>query len=219
MKRRSTSIFWTGMAFGVALGLAAAVLAIKGIQAKGIVRALQITARWSFLLFWLAYSAGAMCELFGPALAPFARHGRELGLAYAAAQLIHLGLVIWLFQISTRPPLSGGLFAFFVIAIVWTYLLAFLSFGGLAEALGTRSWRILRVLGLNYILFAFAFDFVPPVIWPGPGPYGLGRLVQYVPFAAMSIVAPLLVLAAAAHRYQKMRSSPASPGAVADAVH
>jgi hypothetical protein len=141
MKRGSTSMFWIGMAFAVALGLAAVVLAIEGIETKGIVRALQITARWSFLLFWLAYSAGAMCELFGPALAPFARHGRELGLSYAAAQLIHLGLVVWLFQISTRPPLSGGLFAFFVIAIVWTYSLAAVSFGGLAEALGTRSWR------------------------------------------------------------------------------
>ena len=30
--------------------------------------ALQVTARFSFLLFWSAYAAGAMTALFGPAL-------------------------------------------------------------------------------------------------------------------------------------------------------
>ena len=82
------------MAFGIALVLAAAVLAIKGVDAKSLVIALRLTARWSFLLFWVAYAGGAMATLFGPALEPLARRGREFGLAYAAAQLIHLGLVV-----------------------------------------------------------------------------------------------------------------------------
>jgi hypothetical protein len=69
-------------------------------------------------------------------------------LAYAAAQLTHVSLVIWLFHISARPPLSGKLFAFFTIGIVWTYLLAALSFVGFADALGRRAWRTLRVTGL-----------------------------------------------------------------------
>jgi hypothetical protein len=203
-----------GMAFGVELGLAAAVLAIKGTDAKSLRIALRLTARWSFLLFWVAYSGGAMTALFGPALAPLARRGREFGLAYASAQLVHVGLVVWLFQISTRPPLSGKLSVFFIIGIVWTYLLAVLSFGGLAEALGPRGWRTLRIVGLNYILFAFAFDFVPPVILPGTAQYGVWRLVEYVPFAAMSVAAPLLVLAAAIHRRLGMRYNRAGLGPV-----
>src|SRR5271169_6082715 len=161
-KRKST-VLWMSIAFGVALGLAAAVLAIDGTDHNGLVMGLRLTARWSFLLFWVAYSGGAMAAIFGPAFERLARRGREFGLAYAAAQLIHLGLVIWLFQISSRPPLAGKLFAFFVIGIFWTYLLAIFSFGGLAKTLGSRCWRILRIVGLNYILFAFAFDFVPPV--------------------------------------------------------
>ena len=148
------------MAFGVALGLAAAVLAIKGTDAKSLVMALQVTARWSFLLFWVAYAGRAVTELFGPAFAPLARRGREFGLAYASALLIHLGLVVWLFHISSRAPLSGTSFAFFVLGMVWTYLLAVLSFGRLAEALGPSGWRVVRVAGLNYILYAFAIDFV-----------------------------------------------------------
>ena len=199
MKRKSISVLWMGMALGVALGLAAAVLAINGIDTKSLVMALRLTARWSFVLFWVAYTGGAMAALFGQALEPLARRGRESGLAYAAAQLIHLGLVVWLFQISSRPPLSRELVVFFIIGIFWTYLLAVFSFGGLSKAFGSRGWRALRIVGLNYILFAFAFDFVPVAIH-GNAHYGVRRLVEYAPFAAMSITAPLLVLAAAAHR-------------------
>ena len=194
------------MAFGIALGLAAAVLALNGTDTKSLVMALRLTARWSFLLFWVAYAGGAMAALFGPALAPLAGRGREFGLAYAAAQLIHLGLVVWLFQVSSRPPLSGELIVFFSIGIFWTYLLAIFSFGGPSRALGSRGWRTLRIVGLNYILFAFAFDFVPVAIH-GTTHYGVGRLVEYAPFAAMSVAAPLLVLAAAAHRRLGMRYS------------
>src|SRR5260370_34079585 len=124
MKRRPIPILWMGMAFGVGLCLAAVVLAIEGIDVNSLKIALRVTARWSFLLFWVAYAGGAMATLFGPAFAPLARRGREFGLAYAAAQLIHLGLVVWLFLITFRPPLSGQSLVFFFTGIVWTYLLA-----------------------------------------------------------------------------------------------
>lgn len=187
------------MAFGVALGLAAAVLAIHGTDAKSIVIALRLTARWSFLLFWMAYAGGAMAALFGPTLAPLAGRGREFGLAYAAAQLVHVGLVIRLFQILSRSPLSAKPLVLFSIGIVWTYLLAVFSVGGLSKVLGSRAWRTLRIVGLNYILFAFAVDFVPVAIHP-TAHYDIGRLVEYAPFAAMCVAAPLLVFAAAAYR-------------------
>ena len=118
------------MAFAVALALAAAVFATRGLD---IVKALRMTARWSFLLFWLAYAGGALAALFGPTFGPLAARGRDFGLAYASAQLVHVGLVIWLFQISSSPPLSGGLYYFFVMAVVLTYLLAIFSFGGLSQ--------------------------------------------------------------------------------------
>jgi hypothetical protein len=189
-----------GLAFVIALGFATAVLAIRGTGTKGLVRALQVTARWSFLPFWLAYVSGSMSTLFGPTFDVLARRGREFGLAYAAAQLIHVGIVVWLFHISPQPPLSGILFAYFTIGIIWTYLLAILSFGRLIEILGPRTWRTLRVVGLNYILSAFAFDFVRPILHRGRAHDELGLLVQYLPFAAMCIAAPLLTIAAAVRR-------------------
>jgi hypothetical protein len=218
-----------GIAFGVSLSLAIAVLSIKGTDTKSIGRAMQLTARWSFLWFWMAYAGNAMADLFGPFFDPLARRGREFGLAFAAALLVHLSLVIALFVITSRPPLTGVVLAIFLAAVVCTYSLAIFSFGGLAKALGSSGWYALRLVAMNYILFAFAFDFVRAAVpldfvhaalhegpaymlaamHPGSGVpihYGRWRLI-YVPFAAMNVAAPLLVLAAAAHRRLASRSN------------
>ena len=48
---------------------------------------------------------------------------------------------------------------------------------------------------MNYILIAFARDFVLPVLYPKPSQYNVAHFVAYAPFAAASILAPLLVLA------------------------
>jgi hypothetical protein len=185
-------------AFGVGLSLATAVLVLEGITERSLAHALALTARWSFLLFWVAYTSGAMVAVFGPTFAPLARRGREFGLAYAAAQSVHLGLVI-LFWITFRMPLGVSGVAFFGMGILWTYLLAFFSFAKLAESLGPRAWRTLRIAAMNYILFAFAIEFVPRVILSGRN-MNFVYLIAYVPFASMSVAAPLLVLAAAALR-------------------
>jgi hypothetical protein len=212
MKHKDQTVFWMVAAFAIALALTGALFAVKGID---LWQALRLTARWSFLLFWLAYAGGAMATLFGPTFKPIAVRARELGLSYAAAQLVHLGLVIWLFQVSSRPPLTGKVFVFFVVAIVFTYLLALFSFGGIAKSLGSRGWRALRIVGVNYILLAFAWDFVPPA-FHSTADYGVSRLVEYTPFAAMCIAAPLLVLAAAANRRLGVRYAPARVEQVAN---
>ena len=215
-KRKPIPMLWMGMAFGVGLCLAAVVLAIEGIDVDSLKTALRVTARWSFLFFWMAYAGRAMATLFGPGFAPLARRGREFGLAYAAAMLNHVGILIWIFELTSHAPLSGNSLLFFGVGIVFTYLLALFSFGRLAEALGPTGWLILRIAGVNYILYAFASDFVPAVIRPGPAPYDVWRLLAYVPFAGMSVAAPLLVLAAAAHRRLEMRYSDAGLGPVVD---
>jgi hypothetical protein len=92
------------------------------------VQVLRLTARWSFLLFWLAYTGGAMATIFGPTFKPIAMRVRELGLPYAAAQLVHLGLVVWRWR---------------------SFLLA-----GSRRLLGSRGWRALRIVGVSYILLA-----------------------------------------------------------------
>jgi hypothetical protein len=187
---------WMGTAFAIALAVAVLVLVLDGAENQGVRLALELTARWSFLLFWLAYAGNAVAVLFGPRI--LAGHARDFGLAFASAHLVHVGLVIWLGTILGRVPLSGGLLLFFLIGLLFTYLLAFLSFGG-AKALGPL-WPPLRFVGMNYILIAFGRDFVMPVLYPKPVQVNLGHFAFYAPFMVLAIAAPLLVLAAHTRR-------------------
>ena len=184
---------WMIGALGGALALAGAVLADYGTGPVGIGQAVRYTARWSFLFFWLSYVGGAMVILFGSVFAGLARRARALGLAFATALQVHIGLVIWLGVVIGQIPLQGGLLWFFLVALFFSYLLVLLSFGIGMRNLG-RLWRPLLFLGTTYILIAFGRDFV------------LGALDQkaqhwlyaaeYLPFALLSLVAIPLRLAA-----------------------
>jgi hypothetical protein len=167
-------------AFLVALALAAIVLVIFGVGERGTAIALRTTARWSFLLFLPAYAGGAIAWLW-PRLNGLARFGRELGLAYASAQLVHVGLVLWIIHVAAGP---SGTMVFFWIGIFCTYLLALFSLPRLQDALGPRLWRILRTIALEYIAIAFAADFVTLQS------QNLGKHpLSYLPFALMLVSA------------------------------
>jgi hypothetical protein len=193
-------------AFGGALALAVAVLAGYGTGPDGLTLAVRVTARWAFVFFWLSYTGGAMAILFRPAFAGLARQARALGLAFATALLVHIGLVVWLGVIIGRLPLQGGLLWFFLVALFFSCLLALLSFGNGMRKLG-RLWRPLLLLGTTYILIAFGRDFV------------LGALdrrtqhwlyaAEYVPFALLSLIAIPLRLAAFLRQRVGLRSATA----------
>jgi hypothetical protein len=187
---KSNVLLWMGTAFGVALATAAIVLGLNGPDNKSVRLALELTARWSFLLFFMAYAGNALASLFGWTM--LKGRAREFGLSFATAHLVHVSLVVWLGTILGKVPLTGGLLLFFLVALFFTYLLAALSFGGV-KALGA-AWPPLRFIGMNYILIAFARDFILPVINPKPTQYTLAHFIAYAPFAAMSIAAPLLVM-------------------------
>jgi hypothetical protein len=190
---RPIAALWIASAFCAALGLAGLVLAALGPGERGTDVALQLTARLSFLLFWPAYAGSAMTALFGPAFAPLKQHAREFGLAFASAHLIHIALVVWLTYIGAAPPL--GTFVFFGIAALWIYLLALFSIARLQQTLSSKSWWLLRVVGLNYIAYAFAVDFLK-----APQFGSIKYLVGYLPFAVLSVVGPMLCLAAFVRR-------------------
>lgn len=196
------SVKWMAAAFGAALAITAITLALHGTDNKATRLALELTARFSFVLFWLAYAGGAIATLFR--IEALAGRGREFGLAFAAAHLVHIGLVIWLGVLMGKVPLSGGLLLFFLAGLFFTYLLALLSFGG-ARALGPL-WRPLRFIGMNYILIAFARDFVLPVLYPKPTQYNVAHFLAYAPFAAASILAPLLVLAVTLRQRARLKT-------------
>ncbi len=171
-------------AFAVAACLTAAVFAVFGAGERGAYIALQVTARWSFLLFWPAYAGGALALLFGPAFRSLKQHARTFGLAFAAAHLVHMALVGWLCWLGA-PPLTG-VFVFFSVPLVFVYVLALSSIGWVQHLLGRAGWKILRLVGMNYIAYAFLADF-----WKYPDAGRLEFIAGYIPFIAISLVGAL----------------------------
>ncbi len=199
--RSGLQTVWILSVSGVALGLALAMLGIAGTGETGTYLALAVTARFSFLLFWLAYAGGAMAALFGQMFLPIKRHGREFGLAFASAQQVHIGLVAWLCHLGAVPPVRT--FVIFGVALLWLYLITLFSFSRMRLKLHPAAQRIIFFVGLNYIACAFALDF-----FRTPLQGGLKHVLFYLPFALMSVVGPMLRLAAF---FWRRRQRPINP--------
>ena len=161
--------------------------------------ALRATARWSFLLFWLASAGGALTTLFGSRFQALAQCARDFGLAFASAHLVHLGVVAWIYFSSPDVPPQSTLI-FFGIAAIWTYVLAILSIKRLSAGLNPRVWRTVRTVGVEYISLAFLTDFAR-----NPFQGGILDAANYLPFLALAIAGPILRLAALVKRLSQVR--------------
>jgi hypothetical protein len=185
---------WLLVAFLIAVAAATIALLIFGVGERGTAISLQITARWSFFLFWLAYSGSALARLFGNRFAELSRRSRDFGLAFASAQLVHVGLVVWIIYLT---PKSNGGMVFFWVGIFCTYLLALLSLPQLHNALGPRAWGALRTAAMEYIALAFAADFILLRLQAiGSSKYAL----TYLPFALLLVGGAALRVAANVRR-------------------
>jgi hypothetical protein len=181
-------------AFCAALCLVAGDIAILGPGDRGIRAALLATARLGFVFFWPAYAGGALVSLFGSRLDAPRRHAKDLGLAFASVLLVHLGLVFWLCVSGAPPPIST--FVFFGGAATLTYAIALFSIPSLQQALGSTRWRLLRVIGLNYVAYAFIVDFLKD-----PLHRGILHFVAYLPFSILAVAGPLLRVLAWLRRF------------------
>jgi hypothetical protein len=193
--------------FAVALAIVIAFRLAAG-PGERVSGALGTTARWSFTLFWLATVGRALATLFGERFQALAVHARDLGLSYASAHLVHLGVVVWVYYYAivhgTREP-SQNTLIFFGIGVFWTYLIAILSFKRFAAKLNARTCRILRTIGVEYIALAFFVDF-----FKSPFQDGFAHIASYAPFVVLSVAGPLLRLAAAGKRLTERRRLPVS---------
>lgn len=187
--------------FLAALCVAAAVLALAGTDERGTIAALRATARVSFLLFWPAYAGAGAATLVGPRLGWMKRYGRELGLSFAAAHLVHIGLIAWLCRIGKAP--STEVFIVFGIGLLYVYLLALLSLDNIRRRLGRTSWWIIRTIAMNYIAFVFALDFFNVTL-----PLTPRALLDYGPFALLSIAGILLHALSSASSFRRAFSVP-----------
>ena len=191
MRRRTTE--WMAAALCAALLI---VLAVRlwGPAGDKLGLALRATARWSFLLFWLASCGGALAALFGDRFRRLAEHRRAFGLSFASAHLAHVGLIAWML-LALGATFPRSVLMIFGIAVFWTYLLALLSIRRLSEMLNPTVWRIVRTVGVEYISCAFILDFAKH-----PFRGGTGHLLAYLPFLVLALAGPALRVGAAVKR-------------------
>lgn len=180
---------WMGLAALAALVVAVATLAMLGTGKTGVEAALRLTARLGFALFWPSYAASPLATLFGARWRPLGRYARVLGMAFSAVLAVHLCLVAWLCWIGAAPPVRT--FVIFGVGAICAYVLLLCSIDRVRRALGDRAWRLVQSVGSNYILFAFAFDFLL-----SPPRATVSFLVAYVPFDILVVLGPMLRLLA-----------------------
>ena len=196
MHQRTTAR-WMIVSFAVALAIVLDYRLAAG-PGERVSGALRATARWSFILFWLASVGRPLATLFGGRFQALAAHARDLGLSYASAHLVHLALVVWIYYyaiVHGKELPSQNTLILFGIAVFWTYLLVLLSFDSFAAKLKARTCRVLRASGVEYIALAFFIDF-----FKSPFQNGFAHIADYAPFVVLSVAGPLLRLAAMGKR-------------------
>jgi len=156
MTQDQRTTLFVSSAFFMAAALAAATLLLRGTGPQGVDAALGTTARLAFVFFLLAYASGALVTIFGPSFLPLARHGRNLGLAFAAVGVVHLALVGRLCIIGAAPDRST--FIFFGTAAFFVFLLTVLSIKAVQRFLHQGLWWAVRLVGMNFIAYAFYVD-------------------------------------------------------------
>jgi DMSO/TMAO reductase YedYZ heme-binding membrane subunit len=178
-------------AVAIALILGVTVVAMMSPEPiDGIRGIIRMTARSSFALFALAFTASAAWHFWPGAITSWQRRNRRyLGVAFAVSHLVHL-LAIFALGRSAPEQLAAE-----ANAITWIFgglaygfiaLMTLTSFDSTARLLTPRAWSILHTTGAYYVWLIFANSYLSrAVVMPA-----------YIPVAALVVFILGLRLAA-----------------------
>ncbi len=201
MGTRSTDA-WEGWsivgAVAIALILGVTVEAMTAASpADGVRGILRMTARISFALFALAFTASASWHFWPNAVTRWQmRSRRHLGVAFALSQTVYAVALFSLGRIVPAELAAETNVAIWIIggiAYIFTVLMALTSLESVTQLVSPRAWSVLHTSGSYYLWLIFAsYYFSRATIIPA-----------YIPAAAL--VAFILVLRLAA-RVSKSRA-------------
>lgn len=181
---------WLLLAAGMTAMVAIILATDSGVE--GIRLAVRATARTSFAMFLIAFTASSLVRLWpGETTRWLVRNRRWFGLGFAWSHLLHLLAILWLFgnyagQVPAPPMVTivgGGIAYVFIAAMAAT------SFDGAVRWMGAKNWQRLHKVGVWYVWIVFMTS------------YGKRALVmpEYIPPV-------LLLIAAAALRFSWKRA-------------
>lgn len=131
-----------------------------GWNAEGAGAAARYTARFSFPIFVLAWSASALATLWpGGWRSVMLRRRRAIGLSFAAAHFVHFAaLLIAVFVFAAQPSAKtvyGGGATYVLIAAM-----ALTSNDWSVRKLGPRNWKMLHTIGGLAIAIVFTVSYL-----------------------------------------------------------
>ncbi len=137
-------------------GASLAALVVGGTGDESIRLPVRATAQLAFVLYLIILVARPLQQLLRkPWTAALLRGRRLVGVAFAAAMTVHLGLLAYRF--GSQPELTYPLFSllFGGTAYLLFYLMLVTSFDTPKRALGPRKWKLLHRTGLVWAALIF----------------------------------------------------------------
>ena len=167
--------------------MAAAVL-VPAPDAQAFRELIRATARSSFVLFLLAFTASAAARRWPGGLTHWQlANRRQIGLGFAVSHTIHAAAIAgfaWTDPAGFAAATSSGNFVTGGLAYLFIALMAATSFDGAVRWLGARRWRLLHLAGLYFLWISFLITFAKRI------PISNGYLVP----VAVLLLAPALRL-------------------------
>jgi len=181
MSRRSHSWVWVAAAIAASVAVATVKIAGASDLDHGLPSAVGAVARLAFIPFWLSYTGGAWVALGFGRFAIIRDHARELGLAFAAAIGVHVGLIGW--QSLRGDPPGTMVVVIFGAAAALTLLLSVASLPALYKRLPRVALARFRTCATTYIALVYLLDFAIR-----PQPAILHYWIAYAAFAALDVL-------------------------------
>src|SRR5690242_17280836 len=153
----------TGLLSLIIVAASLAIARAGGLSVENVQAAIRFTARTSFVLFSLAFSAAALNWLWPGAWSRWQLANRRyLGLSFAASHAVHAAAIAGfatLDPVQFHATTGPGMYVLGGLAYVFIALMTATSFDASAAWLGPRLWRRLHWLGSYYICISFLVGF------------------------------------------------------------
>ena len=172
-------------------------IAVHGIDEENIRTMIRTTARSSFGLFLITFSASSIQSLFCTSWSNWGvQNSRYLGVSFAISHFYHLGLLgsrSVLFPNPFFSELNVAVLGINALAYAVIIAMALTSSDKAQQMLGAR-WRQLHFVGAYFIFFVFVATYVPRALSDN----------FYIPFV---IAIGVVTILKARHLIAKTRSS------------
>lgn len=167
---------------------AAAALALTGLAAMTaadtgttVSNGLRWTGRLAFFVFLIPWLASPLSALSPGGLSrSLVRWRRPAGIAFGAIQVVHLGLIVWLFQVYDEPGVDAATLIVGGAGIALAIGMLITSFDGPLGLIGAPAWKVLHRSGLYVCGFIYFFDFLVAPFLAGYD------LVAYLPLMVLT---------------------------------